>query len=282
MGPSRGSIRSLAASLSRLTYLRHLILSGPGGSIPRPKPFFESSRHWNEYKKPLVSFDNEDREDGSNDDSAALGDMDIEDPKSFNNAVKVLATGCRSLEVITFGHELGALIFNPRVSGRIVRDVDGCVIVLQRLRLEVKPLDVREIGETLDKDSDENAREPNMPLPRLCNVTLKTAITPCDTRVQHSLSSSNANPSNNEPIPFHLLAGAISPRLRPLPHPRPQPKAAQVHSTKDCRSRMGSGQWDCDMARGDVILATGLLWIAGVLPVLVARKGGLVNLDQGE
>ncbi|KAF9002240.1 hypothetical protein BDQ17DRAFT_1425904 [Cyathus striatus] len=87
MGPSRGSNRSLAASLSRLTYLRHLILSGPGGSIPRPKPFFESSRHWNEYKKPLVSFDNEDREDGSNDDSAALGDMDIDTactPRYFN------------------------------------------------------------------------------------------------------------------------------------------------------------------------------------------------------
>jgi hypothetical protein len=108
---------SITASLSRFLKLQCLTLSGP--LLDYIQPFFEWSSSWTEYVRSVSWTERSDLpdSDGYNDCKYA--------PKSFNEAARDLANGCRTLTVVTMGNIVGDLLIHDGISARIVRECEG-------------------------------------------------------------------------------------------------------------------------------------------------------------
>lgn len=101
---------SLTASLSRFLKLQRIVLSA--GNNVGNKSFFESSLFWKDYDE--------------SDNSEAAGEYHGKyAPETFEEAVRDLADGCRTLDVVTMSDSFGELLIGHGLSAKIVRECDG-------------------------------------------------------------------------------------------------------------------------------------------------------------
>ena len=105
---------SITASLSLFPNLHRLTLSG--GLISPTKPFFPQLCNSEEYAE--LGFD----VGADPEKSYRYGKYA---PRSFNQAARDLADGCRTLEVVTMGNIIGGLLIQHGLSGRIIRESEG-------------------------------------------------------------------------------------------------------------------------------------------------------------
>ncbi|KAG6816864.1 hypothetical protein H0H93_007678 [Arthromyces matolae] len=121
VGDSDDTVNSITSALSRLPKLTQLTLSAT--QVHRGS-FFESCHNWPEflarwYHARMIP---DDRLQGY-----------AYAPLSFDQAVYDLASGCSTLERVTFGYTFGTLLTMGGVSGRVIRGEDGEVKEVQRV-----------------------------------------------------------------------------------------------------------------------------------------------------
>ena len=112
---------SICASLSRLPKLQRLTLSVGLYNAP----FFASSFTWADYAElgidgiPTKGYKKEKKYE----------------PESFNQAVRDLGDGCRTLTVITMSNFVGKLVLQYGLSARIIRECEGGLVKeIKRIR----------------------------------------------------------------------------------------------------------------------------------------------------